>query len=115
MSAAKNHTSRLSLGLGMAGLTLLLSACATNGSSVSGPAAGASPAPRPTQICNAQSVQSFIGHNTAASTLEAARKKSGSYMVRVLRENQPATMEYDQERLNIITNEAGKITALRCG
>mgnify|MGYP003582391372 CR=1 FL=1 len=35
--------------------------------------------------------------------------------LRVLREGQPATMEYNQERLNVITNDAGKITALRCG
>lgn len=115
MPVAKQSPSRLSPGLctlGAVGLALLLSACASSpvGSTAAKPAA-----PRPMQICNAQPVQSLIGHNTAASTLETARKKSGSYRVRVLRENQPATMEYDQERLNVITNEAGKITALRCG
>ncbi|MEG1735654.1 MAG: I78 family peptidase inhibitor [Comamonas sp.] len=114
MPAANLPFSRLSLGtIGTLSLALLLSACAGTGGPVGNTAA--TPAPRPTQICNAQAVQSFIGHNTAASTLETARKKSGSYMVRVLRENQPATMEYNQERLNVITNEAGKIIALRCG
>ena len=49
------------------------------------------------------------------STLEMIRKKAGAYSVRVLGENQPTTMEFDQERLNVIANEAGKITALRCG
>lgn len=62
-----------------------------------------------------QSRYSYLGHNTVASTLETIRQKSGSYLLRVMREGQPATMDYNQERLNVITNDAGKITALRCG
>ena len=100
-------------GLATATLALLIAGCASNGS-VPSASTPAQPA-RQLQVCNAQPVQMFIGHNTVASTLENIRQKSGAYQLRVLRENQPATMDYNQERLNVITNEAGKIIALRCG
>ena len=102
--------------LSMAAVTLavLMTGCATNGSAPSGSSTTAPPA-RQLQVCHAEPVQIYVGHNTVASTLETIRQKSGAYMLRVLRGNQPATMDYNQERLNVITNDAGKITALRCG
>ena len=106
------HASHRTLtGLATGTLALLIAGCASNGTVPSAPAQPA----RQLQVCNAQPVQMFIGHNTVASTLENIRQKSGSYQLRVLRENQPATMEYNEERLNVITNDAGKIIALRCG
>ena len=95
-----------------ASMAVLMAGCASNGMVAGGTAA---PAARQLQVCHAEPVQIYIGHNTVPSTVEMIRKKAGAYMVRVLGENQPATMDYNQERLNIITNEAGKITALRCG
>lgn len=97
-------------------MALMMAGCASNGSVPSASSNG-TPAPpaRQLQVCHAEPVQMFIGHNTVASTLENIRKKSGSYMVRVLRENQPATADLNEERLNVITNAEGKITALRCG
>ena len=71
--------------------------------------------PRNVQVCNAQAVQSLVGKPNTAQTLEAARKQSGAYMARVLGVNQPTTREYDQERLNLIVDDAGKIVAVRCG
>lgn len=124
---------RFLLGCAVAALALAVTGCATNepapatkpaspviGTGPAVPMAPAAPAvppppPRMQQICNDKPVQLYIGHNTVPSTVEMIRKKAGAYMVRVLGENQPATMDYNQERLNIITNEAGKITALRCG
>ena len=100
------------LGMAAACMAVLMAGCASNGTVAGGSAA--SPA-RQLQVCHAEPVQIYIGHNTVASTLETIRQKSGSYLLRVLREGQPATMEYNQERLNVITNDAGKITALRCG
>ena len=102
---------RTLIGLATGTLALLIAGCASNGTVPSAPAQPA----RQLQVCNAEQVQMFIGHNTVASTLENIRQKSGSYQLRVLRENQPATMEYNEERLNVITNDAGKIIALRCG
>ena len=126
-------TPRFQLCCGAAALVLLAAGCASNdaavrpgtpatagGSLITGsPASSVAPAtpvpPHQLQVCNAKPVQLYIGHNTMPSTLEMIRKKAGAYSVRVLGENQPTTMEFDQERLNVIANEAGKITALRCG
>lgn len=134
MHALHRCALRLSTGLAIASLTLFIAGCASTGEgSGSAPPAASAPAsrapspastadfpvipaaPRPTQICNAKPVQFYIGHNTVTSTLETIRKKSGAYMLRVLSGDQPATTDYNQERLNVIANEAGKITALRCG
>ena len=76
---------------------------------------GAQPAPRPVQVCNAASAQSFVGKSNTSATLEAARKQSGAYMARVLREGQPTTMEFNQERLNLVVDGTGRIVAVRCG
>ena len=103
--------------IGLAGVTLalLMAGCASNGTAPSGSSNFPAKPARQLQVCHAEPVQIYIGHNTVASTLETIRQKSGSYQLRVLRENQPATLDYNQERLNVITNDAGKITALRCG
>lgn len=103
------------IGLTAATLALLLAGCAGNGTTSSDASNFPAKPARQLQVCHAEPVQIFIGHNTVASTLENIRQKSGAYLVRVLRENQPATMEFNQERLNVITNDAGKIIALRCG
>ena len=100
------------LGMAAASMAVLMAGCASNGMVAGGKTA---PPARQLQVCHAEPVQIYIGHNTVASTLETIRQKSGSYLLRVLREGQPATMDYNQERLNVITNDAGKITALRCG
>lgn len=102
------------LGIAAASLAVLMAGCASNGLTSSGDRTRA-PAARQLQVCHAEPVQIYLGHNTVASTLETIRQKSGSYLLRVMREGQPATMDYNQERLNVITNDAGKITALRCG
>jgi hypothetical protein len=102
---------RLALGTALAVLALLAAGCSNMG----GSGGRASQPPRPLQVCNAQAAQSFVGKSNTAATLEAARRKSGSYVARVLGENQPATMEYNQERLNLIVNSTGQITAARCG
>ena len=67
------------------------------------------------RVCNAASAQSFVGKSNTSATLEAARKQSGAYMARVLREGQPTTMEFNQERLNLVVDGTGRIVAVRCG
>lgn len=91
----------------------LVAGCAGMGSIGTGGAS--TPAPRPVQVCNAAPAQSFIGKSNTSATLEAARKQSGAYMARVLREGQPTTMEFNQERLNLVVDGSGRIVAVRCG
>ena len=136
MGMTRPKNSGIQLCCSAAALALLLAGCATTdsdprpakpggtfttGSAVitTNPVAPAQtyqpPPPRRLQVCDAKPVQFYIGHNTVPSTLETIRKKSGAYILRVLGNDQPATTDLDQERLNIMTNDAGRITALRCG
>ena len=80
----------------------------------------ASPATGPTGAplggtCDAAPAQSFVGQNTTAKLMEAARVRSGALMVRVLRPGQMITKEFDAQRVNLEVNAAGRIVAVRCG
>ena len=102
--------------LALLGATTLVAGCAGMSNPFGGSGGGAAqPAPRPVQVCNAASAQSFVGKSNTSATLEAARKQSGAYMARVLREGQPTTMEFNQERLNLVVDGTGRIVAVRCG
>ena len=80
------------------------------------PAAGGSqPSPSPEGACNAQGAQFAVGKTAAASLVEQARQRSGSYMARVLRPNQAVTMEFNAQRLNLDVTAAGVVTRVRCG
>lgn len=99
-----------------AGLTLaLLAGCA--GTPARPPAAdtpSVGPGPKG-GLCNAAPAQGAKGKPPTAGTVEQARVASGAAMARVLRDNQPVTMEFNGERLNLVTDASGKITAVRCG
>ena len=101
--------------LALLGATTLVAGCAGMSNPFGGSGGAAQPAPRPVQVCNAASAQSFVGKSNTSATLEAARKQSGAYMARVLRDGQPTTMEFNQERLNLVVDGTGRIVAVRCG
>ncbi|MGN7916022.1 I78 family peptidase inhibitor [Lysobacter antibioticus] len=86
-------------------LSLALAACAT-------------PIP-PTDIgpaaCNAEAARWAIGRAPDADVVERARVETRSRTVRVLTPGMAATMDFQQDRLNIDVNERGAITGLRCG
>lgn len=96
----------------------LLAGCAV---APSGP--GPAPAPQPQWqtpgprggACNAAPAQGFIGQSGTASVIEKARVASGAAMARVLRPNQPTTLEFNHERLNLVLDDKGRIAAVRCG
>lgn len=108
------HSARLATAF--AGLTLaLLAGCA--GTPARPPAAdtpSVGPGPKG-GLCNAAPAQGAKGKPPTAGTVEQARVASGAAMARVLRDNQPVTMEFNGERLNLVTDASGKITAVRCG
>lgn len=102
----------------------LLSGCAgmPGGGSVGG--MGNAPVPQPPQwqtpgprggVCDAAPAQGAIGKQGTASVIEKARVASGAAMARVLRPNQPVTLEFNHERLNLVVDGTGRITAVRCG
>lgn len=65
--------------------------------------------------CNAAPAQSAIGQQSTGAVIEKARVASGAAMARVLRPNQPTTLEFNHDRLNVVVDAAGRITAVRCG
>lgn len=67
------------------------------------------------RTCNADPVQALIGQEASEAVVAQATADSGSASVRVLKPGQPATMDFRQDRLNILTDDAGVIERLSCG
>lgn len=73
------------------------------------PAADAPATMADEDACKASEYQSLVGTNAAAVTLPADLPH------RILGPNDVATMDYRPDRLNIMTDEAGVVTEVKCG
>lgn len=71
--------------------------------------------PPPPASCDASQVQGLVGQPWSEAIQEQAKEDAGAKEVRMLKPNQPVTMEYIGERLNIETDDKGVVTGLRCG
>ena len=88
---------------GLAAIALLMSACAT-------------PATPPSaSACNADAIRPYVGQVATPAVVESARKASGAQLVRALKPNDAATMDYRVERMNIMLDDANKIVRATCG
>lgn len=67
------------------------------------------------QDCDAQPVQKLIGTKLTPSVEDQIRQASTSSKTRVLKPGEVMTMEYDPKRINLILDQQGALTALRCG
>lgn len=81
--------------------------------------AAAQPAP-PTPpaaatACDDSQAQWAVGKKVTEAEVEQARKDSGAGTVRTLKPNQMVTMEFNTNRLNLDLDDAGTVTAIRCG
>lgn len=93
------------------------------GSQTSQPAAQASassssssgPAPADGGECDATALQGSIGSTLSDRLVADLQQQSGSNTTRVLRPGEVVTMEYNEQRLNILVDGKGAITAIRCG
>ena len=65
--------------------------------------------------CEAGPAQSAIGKHSTAAVIDKARVSAGAAMARGLHPNQPTTLEFNHERLNLVVDSTGRITAVRCG
>lgn len=92
----------------------LLAGCAGLPGEQPAPPQWQTPGPRG-GACNAAPAQSALGKQGTASVIEKARVASGAAMARVLHPNQPTTLEFNHERLNLLIDTSGRITAVRCG
>lgn len=88
---------------GLSAAALLLSACATPATP---PSAGA---------CNASAIQPYVGQLATPTVVEAARKAAGAELVRALKPDDAATMDYRIERLNIMLDDGRRIVSATCG
>ena len=90
---------------------LLLAACAQQ------PTApfASPPPPPPGTSCKADPAQYAIGRAQTAPLVEEIRQRSGAHIARILRPNQPVTLEFLAERVNVVVDADNKITAVRCG
>lgn len=90
--------------------SLLLSACAAPPPSAPAPAADGGPA-----SCNAEAAQSLVGQPATPANIEAARVAAGAASVRALKPDQPTTMDYRHDRVNVLEDGAGTIARISCG
>lgn len=89
---------------------------ATDTTTSSGASSGAALAPSSGKpMCDAQPIQNLIGQTLTPALTEQARVGSTSSGTRVLKPGEVMTMEYNPERLNLILDQQGALTALRCG
>lgn len=65
--------------------------------------------------CNAKPAQSAIGLSATESVVEVVRAKASAYVARILRPGQITTKEFNQRRVNIELDIAGRITGVNCG
>lgn len=98
-----------------ASATAVLAGCAMSPSTGGSASGGSTNAPRPMERCDATGAQWAVGKTNTEHNINEARKRSGSYMARVLRPGQPTTREFNAERLNLEVDNTGRIIKAFCG
>ena len=82
-------------------------------------AEAAAPAPDaatpPAGSSDASQVQGLVGQPYSDAVGEQARQDAGAEKVRTLKPNQPMTMDYRVERLNLYLDANGNIERIACG
>ena len=94
---------------------LLLAACAAPPAAQQAPTSQPPASQADAQVCNADAAASLIGQPASAANVEAARSKAGAASVRALGLNDPMTMDFRGDRLNVFKDAAGAISRLSCG
>src|SRR4249919_2101020 len=90
-------------------------AVASSGTMAPPPAADTGSTPPPAQACNADAAQSAVDHLATPALLEQARVDAGAAVARTLKPNQPVTMEYRADRLNLRVDEKSVVQSVGCG
>lgn len=65
--------------------------------------------------CNAEPAQSYIGKPADAANVQAAFKASGAKSLRSLKPGEAMTMDYREDRVNILQDASGNIERISCG
>jgi len=67
------------------------------------------------KICKAESLGDLVGKRASDARGDVLLKRSGASMLRWLAPGTITTKEFRQERLNVHTDEKGRIVRLTCG
>jgi hypothetical protein len=104
-------------GVGKAGLALAMMAVLAGCSSAAkdAPESAASAPAVGDGRCDAQGAQFAVGQQASKALLEQAKTRSGSMMARTLGPHDSITMDYRSERLNLNTDDSGKVIRANCG
>lgn len=65
--------------------------------------------------CDAAKVQDLVGQVLTEEMQRSALATSGARSLRVVPPGMAVTMDYREDRLNIDTDAAGKVLAVKCG
>ena len=80
------------------------------------PASGAASSEGHLEVtCNVDPAEKFEGQKISDAFSEQARTAAGAATVRVIRPNQPVTMDYRGDRLNIILDGNDMVVDVNCG
>ena len=111
----------LTLTVAAASCALVLAACNPADKAPAAADAAATPdpgvatTPPPVGTCDASQVEGLVGQVYTEALAEQARQDAGAAKVRMLKPNQPVTMEFLGERLNIEVDDKNLVSGVRCG
>ncbi len=66
-------------------------------------------------VCDAAPAQSAVGQWPSAALLESARMRAGARTARFIAHDQMTTREFNQQRLNLLLDAAGRVERVNCG
>jgi len=90
---------------------LPLAACAAS----EGPAGSTPPAPPAEMACNSDAVESYVGQTASSERGGAILKAAGARTLRWGPPRSAMTMDYRPDRVNVMYDDAYKITQITCG
>ncbi len=92
------------------GLAMAVAGCANGGGGAESPAAQV-----PGTRCDATALAEWVGKPAASLDDATAQARSGATIIRRHGVNDPVTKDYRVERLNIVTDDGGRIVRTTCG
>jgi len=65
--------------------------------------------------CNSDQVQDLVGKALTPALAEESRQRAGAQVVRVVRPQDPMTMDFNSQRLTITTSDSLVVQTATCG
>lgn len=93
----------------------LLAGCSSTSESTSQPEESVASSAGGYARCDAAAVQFAVGKPASAALLDQAKAKAGAQTARVLGPHDIVTLEYRSDRLNLNTDDSGKVNRVNCG